>query len=476
MRSTSFYFILAFLFFCNPELLSQEQKITDPVETKSFRVILYGDDGKPVQGATVQPFGMRCAEDKGSHWGWPTSNVGPAPKVVSNQEGIAEIPYPVRFGREPDWLKTCQLSISVRHHDYVAKECHPDIQLDDSENETVIHLEPGCEASVSAIDEAKNGTSFGIISSTYFGEWVEKEGFLRSRSIPSGIFPALLVAPRQNGETLFSDVQTLNLSKEQSEQIRNVPLKKGIRFFGKLPEDVPRPVTNGHIAIEFCPEFDPEGKDIGKVYWYDWTKIEEDGSFNFPSIPRKGTMRIFIHCKGWMQEESGNNPFVQGIDIDVEESNSKDGALEFNPPMEETGELEVTLIDSEGEPIAEARIDTWPNMTLLSGGSTIIGLAMKSIVAIEQSLKPQDSERNVDSVLETKNYQRFSSVSNAEGVAVLRDIPLRRTESMRVEHAVYALPNAGPPGGQPNRIVQYKIDAPGTKKVIYELVKLKEEE
>lgn len=469
-------FALCFAFTWSPVLHSQEdEKITDPVDTKLFKVFLLGDDGKPVQGATVKPYAMRCSEEKGSHYGWPTGNVGPAPTLVSNQEGIVEIPYPVRFGRDPDWLTTCQISFMVNHHEYVSAESHSDIDTDENETEAIITLVPGCEVSLSAVDAKLKPVSFGVnlpynaISS----KWVREDGFFRSRSIPPGIFPAMLVAPGENGETLFSDVVALELSEKQSARIRNVPLKKGIKFFGKLPDTVPRPIVDGHVAIEICPEFDSEGKDPEKLYWSDWTKIEEDGSFVFPSIPRSGTMRIFVHCKGWMQEEKGKEFIVKGIDIDLTDSVSKDGDLEYDPPMEETGDLEITVINAEGDPVAGAKVATWPNMQVLSGGSTILASAGKSLSFIEFQLKDKMDELNFDDERSSRTPTRFSGETNEDGVVVLKDIPLHRNESIYIQHSQYALPNAGK-DGRVDRTLKYQIDEPGVKKLIVEVVELKD--
>ncbi len=68
--------------------------------------------------------------------------------------------YPIRFGSEPDWLTTNEISIAITHAEYVKNELH----IDPTVGESVKELKAGCELTVSARDASMQSTKeFGIL-------------------------------------------------------------------------------------------------------------------------------------------------------------------------------------------------------------------------------------------------------------------------------------------------------------------------
>ncbi len=413
------------------------------METAEFTLTVLGDDQKPIVGAEAYIYAMRCKEDPGSHYGWPSNNMGKSKKITTDQEGKAVLLYPIRFGSEPDWLTTNEISIAITHAEYVKNELH----IDPTVGESVKELKAGCELTVSARDASMQSTKeFGILLAGpgQSAKWImDDQGVKRSRSIPDGQWQMMLVQPDPKGETLFSGIVPVRLKERQAVRLRDVPMRKGIRIVGALDEEVPRPVTEGTVLAWCSPkpaENSWEDRDP-TLMWAETTVIQEDGSFVFPSLPRTGEIQLIAICRGWVIEDDGGQPTTQirGIRINLDEMEvTQEGVDDLVLPMIPTGDLEVTVLTPEGEPLKDAIVSTWPNQLIHRGGSQILGATYQSVDVIRAQLDPTfEAKRNVESV-----ERRYSATTNDEGKVVLKDIPLHHTNSVDVSHDRYQLPKA----------------------------------
>ncbi len=453
-----------------------------PVPTKVLEIRLVesnaGDSSnretiRPILGAVVRPQGLRSLEQPGSFFFWPKANVGPAVPQESDVDGRVAISYPEKFGGPGDWTTASKLALEVSHAKHVSKNV--EIDLNELAETFLIELERGAEASFSAMDSDGRPIDFGVMTSAVSldATWAKENESKVCRSIPKGRYPAMLVAPAEDGQHQFSSVIPLDLSTRDAFRIQNVPLKKGIAFVGTISKEIPRPIEHGHVFLSVQLPFDLQGKDGTPIYWEEWAEIHPDGSFRVESIPSKGVVRVIALCRGWVIDSQRKEEQTTGIDFDIEDQHREKGEFALEIPMVPTGQLEVSVITPDGDPLPDAVVSTWPNQTHLSGGSEILGNVRSSASEIRWQLEnkfPRDEEQ-LALDLPNRFVRRYSATTNEEGTTTLFDVPLNQVESLYVEHPRYGLPFD--PKKQ-DRVVEYSIPTSGTKEFIVEVVALDE--
>ena len=70
---------------------------TYPVEVLSIQTVLVDSNNNPIQDVKAFVFAMRCLEDRGSHYGWPSPNIGPVRDSQSQSDGKIKFHYPAKF-------------------------------------------------------------------------------------------------------------------------------------------------------------------------------------------------------------------------------------------------------------------------------------------------------------------------------------------------------------------------------------------
>ncbi len=430
----------------------KENKINWPVELKEFTLKVNDSQGRPVEGVEMRAYALRCEEDAGSHYGWPTYNTGPAPLSKTNAEGEVVLKYPTKFGQPPNWKTTSQISMSLRHPEYVGTEVH----LDPRGGGDTTVIKAGCELTFSANDYLGQPiTQFAIMMAGpgRGAKWQTKDTIKRSRAIPDGKWQTMLVQSKDDGIHLFSGILPVRLADEQAVSIRNVVLKPGVRFIGKLEDSVPRPIANGQV-LAWClpkPAGNAWGNDDPSLTWCDIANVDADGTFTFKSLPRSGLIQLIAICDGWVSQnhpDYGNEATGWVYELDKLEG---DNVKEVEVLMKKTGQAKVTVKDADGNPIPRVIVGTYPNQRLLKSGSQILGSGYPSLDEVEYQLS--DGEKNLQKKRrEEKNKEdpdlpyiggangkNFLQRTDANGVAVLRGIPLNEPENIGFSHDDYIL-------------------------------------
>lgn len=443
---------LAVLGLCWPALCDERDpfEITDPVEMRPYQLTLVDEEsGEPVVGAEVRVYAMRGEEDRGSHYGWPASNAGKPPTLTTDASGRAEFQYPIRFGLPPDWLTTSELSVMVRHPDFIPIE----FEVDPVAGEATQQIKAGVEIAFSAIDQDnKPIEELGIwfAGPGASAKWSFRDGMFRSGAIPNGRWQVMLVAPREDGQHLFSGILPVRLAKDRRVNIRDAKLRPGLRLTGQLDAAVPRPVADGKVLAWCLP------KPAGRVYvddnpslgWMEQVPIAEDGSFVFPSLPRSGKIQLIALCRGWVvqdDKEAFERITMQrrGIMVNLQDFDTQLGQLEVVIPMEETGQIRVVVKQPDGRPLEGATLATWPSQALELAGSQVLGRANPSIESVLVQLgKIEPPDPWAWSREENRYYQK----TDANGVGILRDIPLKSSYQVTVGHDDFLAPALG--GGE----------------------------
>jgi hypothetical protein len=131
----------------------------------------------------------------------------------------------------------------------------------------------------------------------------------------------------------------------------------------------------------------------------------------------------------------------------------------------QTGDIRIELMTVDGESVVGAKVYTWPNKVILTGGSTLLTSSWRAIDYINRLLKGE-SDRSPWNEEPTTN--RHYQISDEEGMVTLRDIPAGSEESISVEHPKYDLPYEI---GEVRNGVKYRVNAGETEERLLVLQK-----
>ena len=322
-----------------------------------------------------------------------------------------------------------KIDFTCTHPDFVTGR----VEFDPATGNAEHVLVKGCRTTFSCVDEnGKSISKFGLViaSDGSSAAWRLTDGELRSGGVPDGNWQTMLVAPREDGLHLFSGVLPARYAKGKDFTIRNAKLRPGMRLSGQLSANVPRPVANGKV-IAWClpkPSGEVHGRENPSLGWWDETTIADDGTFDFPSLPRGGTVQLIAICNGWLI--SGNeNIFTIGKLIETSEEELADNHVaDVELPMLETGSVEVEVLGPDGKPLVGATVSTCPNQKLHLNGSTMVGACYRTIAQVESQI----SGRELKWSMRDQADARYDGKTDAQGKYTLTDIPLKRNESLYI--------------------------------------------
>lgn len=432
---------------------------TYPVDVLSIQTILVDAIDQPIAGVKATVNGLRCLEDQGSWYGWPSPNIGKVQESQSQTDGTVEFRYPVKFGVPEKWLTTTTLDISFSHPEYVANRT--EIKLDNIPKK--IKLESGCKVHLSAIDESGKPVEqfFPMVASRNEApKWAFTPGSAKTSGMSKGKQMCMLVSPNESGG-LFSKLFEFETDSEKMVSIPNILVQPGKRVFGKLPDNVPRPIVDGSVSIDvlMTPDAPLGGRE--PVEWTDSAPIAEDGTFEFKSVPGPAQVQVIAICRGWVIR-SAKEGRINGQTFDLLKEQAE---LEVAFEMEQTGDVHIELMSVDGESVVGAKVYTWPNKVLLSGGSTLLTSSWRSIDYIERLLK---GETNWNPWGKEPSTNRHYQISDDEGMVTLRDIPVGSEESINVQHPEYDLPYEI---GEVRNDVKFRVSAGETEERLLVLQK-----
>ncbi len=407
---------------------NSEKAIKYPVEMKPFSLKLVDEMGQPVADASVIAYGVRCEESPGSWIGWPESNAGNN-KFTSDATGTVEMKYPVKLGLPGLWMTVNKIDFNVKHPDFVTGRVEFDPELGKAEHTLI----KGCRTVFSCVDDNGNAIQkFGAIVAGAGSQavWKLDEGELRSSGLPDGSWQTMFVAPGADGVTLFSGVLPARYAKGKDVIIRNAKLRPGMRLSGALSENVPRPVIDGKV-IAWCVPKPTErtfGNQAPSISWWEETTVAEDGSFEFPSLPRGGTVQLIAISNGWLTAGKEGN-FTVDANIDVSEQELSDNLVsDIVLEMTATGSVEVEVLGPDGKPLAGATVSTWPNQKLHLGGTTLVGACYRTMERIDAQITGDVREP----AFGAQKQSRYEGKTDEHGKVTLRDIPMNQNESLYV--------------------------------------------
>lgn len=390
--------------------VSAQQKVE--ILTREVRVV--DENGRPVADAYVDCW---LVNEK---YFWPSKLVPRVP-AKTDKEGLAKFSYPKDFSLlESTTIESVKLSVS--HADFASKDAI--VPVPGSGGKPFeIALEAGSGLRINAIDEdgkpvkqpfAVMLTKMGMVS-----RWNRPSpDVVSSRGLSDGLHQIMLVQPAPNGRHLFSDVivQMFSKATKPSVELKDVELMPGAVVTGTLSADVPRPIRNGYvISVSIpLPSNDSWDDKLPSLLYYDSTDINQDGTFEFPSLPSLGTLQLISVCDGWVGEQDKETPFIVGETFEI------DGDLkDIELKMQRTFDAKIRVVDNKGKPLAGVTVACSPNQLFKKGGSTWLGERFDSMPSLRSQLMSEPSAAR-------DNSSRFRAVSDEEGRLTIRNLPRGR--------------------------------------------------
>lgn len=417
-------------------------KTPTPVEFKELLVVVQDQDGKPIEGATIEPTGFRV---KGVRWhdalGWNQELFGAPVKAITDGEGKAYVKYPVEGLPEEKDL-TGILFLAVSHPEYAP--ARPEYSVDSPGKP--IQLTRGIHLEVSGYlggehqpvpEVVPNLSEEGLRTE----DWQKKEnGVLALHKLSAGGHLVQLMGRLPSGEVVYSEAFAFTAEKGKEYNFA-LEMKPGIRLEGRIDDHAPRPVENGRVLISVRPKEFPawlvpeDAGDLFRKYgyfdfWRSYRPIAEDGSFVFESIP-PGEVDVIVHGDGFVSKSIGQIKNRINGTLAV-------GPLSFGIPQpfalvaptteievvtEPTATLELTAKTKGGKPVEGAAVYLNPNVLRMGG---IFGEMRHSSEEPFRTLVPLP-------IL-------YSATTDTNGLAVIRNVPAAITRIMKLNHPQFQIP------------------------------------
>ena len=443
------------------------KKLNYPVDVSSIQTILVDANDQPISGVKATVSGLCSLEEPHALHRWPSENIGKSQELQSQTDGTIEFRYPVKFGTPEKWRTTTALAISFSHPDYVAQWTNNEV----GDFPKKIKFESGCKVHLSAIDDSNKPVErfFPFVNSRHEAwTWEFTPGSAKTGCMSEGKQMCMLVSPSESG-ALFSKLLEFETASDKMVSIPNILVQPGMRVFGKLPDNVPRPIVDGSVSIDLGMTPDAPLGGRRPITWTDVTPISKDGTFEFKSVPGPAQMQVIAICRGWLIR-SAKVGRVEGKTFDLRKDQTE---LEVAFEMEQTGDIRLELMGVDGESIVGAKVSIWPNKRGLYAQGWLAE-TRRSIDYIDRSLKGETNSRRWDDESSTNRYYQ---ISDDEGYVTLRDIPVGMEESISVSHPKYVLPRQI---GEEDNMINYRVNAGETEERLLvlqkrETPKLKEE-
>jgi len=419
----------------NKPVLENREKIV-------ARVLVLDPDGHPLDGATVTPWALRPRQADSGHFLWNEDLHGPLPNILTNADGIAEVPVP-KFVVEK--LELGKISWMVDHSEFVRN--YSDRSVD--ENPVQISVERGFRIALTAVDGETGAPIredlYAMVSNQVFADWKLTDNGTLVSPVFAGAECVLRVVQMVEGQpVLFSGLIEITPQGKSRIMLKNVKLAKGVRVEGRLADDIQRPIRDGYVAADVGNQVD--GREPGKrMRWLDRAEIDEDGKFVFESLPPNEVLQMIPICDGWVPSLPNKDSILKFYPNGVGQLDNNFFSLpqliqlsnETVTPileMEPGASVCVTVSDQDGNPVQSATVVMWPNQLWFGGGSQLLGA---SYPTRERLL----IERRGESLKHMPTP--YTSKTDKDGVAVISNLPVRRSQQIAIFHDQFEMPIVG---------------------------------
>ena len=406
------------------------EKKKPEVEMLECKVKVVDPDGFPVEEATVFCSGLRSKEVSSTGWGWSNEAFGKAPRIKTNADGIAIMPYPEMIA---EGHTTAKLTWRVEHPDFVNYRQEHSVEDDPAE----LKLENGFRIALMATNATGDRVKENLHAVTSFeegGKWeLTKNGMFVSGVMKKqkGI---MRVACFQDGKpTLFSKEIKIDPADKSRVLLKDIKLSPGSRIKGKLDESVERPVQNGYVIANLAKR-PTDSTGWNSLRWSDEAKISEDGTFVFESLPGDDAIQMIPICDGFVTAKPTAEEVLEVIpDLDPQRVSGLIRGFKAIPQIVKTEGREVTktlkmtkaasvtvkVVDQNGAPVPGVQVATSPNQHWFNLGSQILGGSSPT----RKIWEVQKSGVDLMTYYESKMHP-YSLSTDKNGVVTFKTMPL----------------------------------------------------
>ncbi|MDP1562349.1 MAG: carboxypeptidase-like regulatory domain-containing protein [Pirellulaceae bacterium] len=426
--------------------IGQEQAEAPKPEFLTMQVLVLDPDGHPVENAKAFPSGLRTKVAARGHFFWSDKRFGPVPKVETNANGLADLPYPKYVIEE---IEVGTVTVSVEHPDFVT--FREDRRVDDKPAK--VQLQVGYRIAATAVDaetgEPIKTNLYGLVSGdSRMSDWkLADNGQLISPVFEANTtwFRMIKIVPGQ--PNMYSELIEVDPTDRSRVLLRDIKLFKGTRVQGRLEESIPRPIRNGYVTamIVRTGTKDNQNNWNSRWFWYDNTPISEDGEFVFESLPVDEVLQMIPVCDDWVPPKLAKEdvlPFFPAAAEKLFTGLSQPQlvrleGLQVEPTlrMAAATSVKITVVDKDGSPLSGVDVASWPNQLWFEGGSNILGDVHSTVEWLLQAKHAGEfaiAEQN-----------RYSAKTDENGIATIRSIPPNRTESLVARLTGYEMPLNG---------------------------------
>jgi len=449
----------------------------------TISVIVDDEAGDRVEGAQLTQHGLRSVLDPGTGYGWGTKEHGEHVTVSTDKLGRAEITYPRWVSRQQASL-TSAVSVVAEHPDYCVPwnvDC-PVPQKGVVARTPHITLKRGGRLRIKAVREGETIplTDFqALISGQWFpGRWATEGDARLSPVIEPG--PSVFrIVDRTDPERLqFSQAITFTSTAGQTTDF-DVPLTPSMTVRGQLDPSIPRPVQHGFVVVTIHDEpITVAGTNVESVQWQTWTKVSENGDFEFASLPPSSEVRLLAWCDGSVSKlpdastvPASSKQFVRAR-ISAPQFFTVTLDAQYEIAMEPSAQCEVTVVTSSGKPVEGVEVHFSPNV-IYGRGSTMFGWAGRSELPLKtngQSVGDilRQSRNQWDETKHDPNFLRgsFGGVTDANGKVVVTGLPGRGRSSIEVYHDQWTVKGSLTPPFRSDVAVDLQPGQAATAKIV----------
>jgi|GEM_PF-1950200 len=411
----------------------------------SFQVRVVDEENRPIAGVTIRTLGLRMKVGRGTGLDWDPKQHGPASAATTDSSGVASLSYPEWAA---DQVETGSVDCSFDHPAYVSTRTVVGVGSD----EVRIRLQRGVRLAVTATygssDTRIHRNLYGLLCGHQDGtEWkLFSNGTLMSRTVARERDRLLVLHLPDEGLPLWSELLRPQSSVNTTRvMLRDVPLMPGMRLTGQLPDDVPRPISNGYVSI--LATHHTGMRDPGRrMQWRDWVPIDRNGRFEFPSLPRDGFVQLFAFCDGW----NSASPTPDNLE--------KVGLAEFRPelrpqywhpqvfrlrrsdrfceiPMIRTAGCRIRLVSESGERVSGVTVIAHAQQKWISGDSEPAGSGFSTPEFLRLPVEQRDQIVNSSDMFQqgTQSVRlpsgiKYRQKANEGGWVTFTDLPVARSD------------------------------------------------
>jgi len=389
-----------------PPSASMDNAGVSDEKTTTVRVV--DRDRNPVADAWVKGYGMRTRVANGSSYSWSRDA---SSMMRTDQQGFAKISYPASI----QGLAIGELTLAVDHPDFFARMAEIDPE---SEAPTIV-VQHGAEVSIKVdLPQGSKPPVYADFQTKDFRDGViqwrrSQDGSSLFAHVPEREFAVRAVAFGDGDEVYFSAPAVVNARAEKKINLTE-ELKPGATVSGRLGPTAHRPIRNGRVvAVVYTPVDDAPGL---KCQWGTVAEVNSDGTFVLRGLP-PGELEVVAICDGFVSQNPaqirGTGRAPQRFQV---------GGGEISVPMEATGAARISVEDRKGRPVSDADVAFWPNQNFQSG-SSVVGFRFQSAHVLRISQDSPVPFTFPDQSPVTEEFKKFSAKTNADGVAIVRNLP-----------------------------------------------------